>query len=67
MTGGRYFRARDAAALQKHLRLQSTAWARAGSFDDDREYVSFTRWALVLGILALFGSLRSSLEGGPLP
>lgn len=66
-TGGRYFRARDAAALQSIYeqidRLERSAV-------EARSYIRYTeryRWPLMLGVLALFGELWLRARRGLLP
>jgi Ca-activated chloride channel family protein len=67
MTGGRYFRARDAAALQtiygvidrlERAPVRSTSVVR---------YRELYRWALTIGILALFAELALVAWKAPLP
>jgi len=67
MTGGRYFRARDAAALQniysfidqmERSPVQSTVTVR---------YQELFRWPLLLGLLALFAELALVAWKAPLP
>jgi Ca-activated chloride channel family protein len=67
MTGGRYFRARDAAALQniysyidqmERAPVQSTVTVR---------YRELFRWPLLLGLLALFAELALVAWKAPLP
>lgn len=67
MTGGRYFRARDAQALQQ-------IYQQIDQLEKEpvqtRTYVRFTelfRWPLSLGLLALAGELLIAAWRGPLP
>ena len=67
MTGGRYFRARDAAALQtiyavidrmERAPVHSTTVVR---------YQELYRWPLMLGLIALFAELGLVAWKAPLP
>ena len=67
MTGGRYFRARDAAALQNIYAVidrMERAPVRRSSVVRYRELY---RWALALGIIALFTELALVAWKAPLP
>jgi len=67
MTGGRYFRARDAAALQNIYAVidrMERAPVRRSSVVRYRELY---RWALALGIIALFAELALVAWKAPLP
>jgi Ca-activated chloride channel family protein len=67
MTGGRYFRARDAAALQNiysYIDQMERAPVRTITTVNYRELF---RWPLVIGILALFGELALLAWKAPLP
>jgi Ca-activated chloride channel family protein len=67
MTGGRYFRARDAAALER-ITHEIDRLERAPV--QTRTYVRFTelyRWPLVLALLALAAEVLLSARRGPLP
>lgn len=66
-TGGRYFRARDAAALDRITR-EIDRLERAPV--QSRSYVRFTelfRWPLIVGVLALMGEVLLKARRGPLP
>jgi Ca-activated chloride channel family protein len=67
LTGGRYFRARDAAALDRITR-EIDRLERVPV--QTRTYVRFTelyRWPLVLALLALAGEILLVARRGPLP
>jgi Ca-activated chloride channel family protein len=67
MTGGRYFRARDAAALQNiyaYIDRMERAPVRTITTVNYRELY---RWPLLIGILALFGELALIAWKAPLP
>ena len=67
MTGGRYFRARDAAALQTIYTVidrMERAPVRSSTIVRYRELY---RWALTLGIIALFAELALVAWKAPLP
>lgn len=67
MTGGRYFRARDAAALQNiYTQIDLLERAPVHSTTVIR-YRELYRWALVIGILALFAELGIVAWKAPLP
>src|SRR3954462_7591914 len=67
MTGGRYFRARDAAALQNiYAYIDQMERAPVHSSSVVR-YTELFRWPLLLGILALFGELGLVAWKAPLP
>jgi len=67
MTGGRYFRARDAAALQNiYAYIDRMERAPVHSTTVVR-YRELYRWALVIGILALFGEFALVAWKAPLP
>jgi Ca-activated chloride channel family protein len=67
MTGGRYFRARDAAALQNiYAYIDRMERAPVHSTTVVR-YRELYRWALILGILALFGEFALVAWKAPLP
>jgi Ca-activated chloride channel family protein len=66
-TGGRYFRARDAAALDRITR-EIDRLERSPL--QTRTYVRFTelfRWPLLLALLALAGEMLLRAWRGPLP
>ena len=66
-TGGRYFRARDAVALERITmeidRLERTA-VRTRTYV---RYAELFRWPLAIGILALVGELLLLARRGPIP
>jgi Ca-activated chloride channel family protein len=67
VTGGRYFRARDAAALDR-ITHEVNRLERAPL--QTRSYVRFTelyRWPLILAIMALAGEVALASRRGPLP
>ena len=67
LTGGRYFRARDAAALDRITR-EIDRLERVPV--QTRTYVRFTelyRWPLILAALALAGEILLAARRGPLP
>jgi Ca-activated chloride channel family protein len=67
MTGGRYFRARDAAALQNiysYIDRMERAPVHSSTVVRYRELF---RWPLILGILALFAELALVAWKAPLP
>ena len=67
MTGGRYFRARDAAALQNiYSYIDQMERAPVRTITTVR-YRELFRWPLVIGILALFGELALLAWKAPLP
>jgi Ca-activated chloride channel homolog len=67
MTGGRYFRARDAAALQNiYAQIDQLERAPVHSSSIVR-YRELYRWPLVIGLLALFGELALVAWKAPLP
>ncbi|MFN2636289.1 MAG: VWA domain-containing protein [Gemmatimonadaceae bacterium] len=67
MTGGRYFRARDAAALQ-NIYSQIDRMERAPVHSSTVvRYRELFRWPLALGILALFSELALVAWKAPLP
>jgi Ca-activated chloride channel family protein len=67
MTGGRYFRARDAAALQNiYAYIDQMERAPVHSSTVVR-YRELFRWPLLLGILALFGELALIAWKAPIP
>jgi Ca-activated chloride channel family protein len=67
MTGGRYFRARDAAALQNiYAQIDQLERAPVHSSSIVR-YRELYRWPLVIGLLALFGELGLVAWKAPLP
>jgi Ca-activated chloride channel family protein len=67
MTGGRYFRARDAAALQNiYAQIDQMERAPVHSTTTVR-YRELYRWPLTLGLLALFGELALVAWKAPLP
>ena len=67
MTGGRYFRARDAAALQNiYAQIDRLERAPVHSSSIVR-YRELYRWPLVIGLLALFGELGLIAWKAPLP
>ena len=66
-TGGRYFRAKDAPALE-NIYEQIDALER--SIVEARAYIRYTerfRWPLLLGIAALIGELALRARRGVLP
>jgi Ca-activated chloride channel family protein len=67
MTGGRYFRARDAAALQNiYSYIDQMERAPVHSSTVVR-YRELFRWPLLVGILALFAELALNAWKAPLP
>ena len=67
MTGGRYFRARDAAALQNiYSYIDQMERAPVHSTTVVR-YRELYRWPLTIGLLLLFGELALSAWKAPLP
>ena len=67
MTGGRYFRARDAAALQNiYAQIDRMERAPVQSSTVVR-YTELYRWPLIIGILALFAELALVAWKAPLP
>jgi Ca-activated chloride channel homolog len=67
MTGGRYFRARDAAALQniyRQIDMMERAPVHSSSVVRYRELF---RWPLALGLIALFAELGLVAWKAPLP
>jgi Ca-activated chloride channel family protein len=67
MSGGRYFRARDAAALDRITR-EIDRLERSPL--QTRTYVRFTelfRWPLILAMIALSGEMLLRAWRGPLP
>lgn len=67
MTGGRYFRARDAAALQSiYAQIDRLERAPVHSSSIVR-YRELYRWPLMIGLLALFGELALVAWKAPLP
>jgi Ca-activated chloride channel family protein len=67
LTGGRYFRARDAAALDR-ITHEIDRLERVPV--QTRSYVRFTelyRWPLVLALLALMAGTLLEARRGPLP
>jgi len=67
MTGGRYFRARDAAALQNiYAQIDRLERAPVHSSSIVR-YRELYRWPLMIGLLALFGELALVAWKAPLP
>jgi len=67
MTGGRYFRARDAAALQNiYAQIDQMERAPVHSSSIVR-YRELYRWPLTLGLLALFAELALVAWKAPLP
>ncbi|MFL5468686.1 MAG: hypothetical protein ACJ8AE_02690, partial [Gemmatimonadaceae bacterium] len=67
MTGGRYFRARDAAALQNiyaYIDRMERAPVRSSTVVRYRELY---RWPLMLGLLALFAEMGILAWKAPLP
>jgi Ca-activated chloride channel family protein len=67
MTGGRYFRARDAAALQNiYAQINQLERAPVHSSTIVR-YRELYRWPLAIGILALFAELGIVAWKAPLP
>lgn len=67
MTGGRYFRARDAAALQNiYAQIDQLERAPVHSTSIVR-YRELYRWPLMIGLLALFGEFALVAWKAPLP
>jgi Ca-activated chloride channel family protein len=67
MTGGRYFRARDAAALQNiYSYIDRMERAPVRSITTVR-YRELYRWALIIGVLALFAEFALVAWKAPLP
>jgi len=67
MTGGRYFRARDAAALQNiYAQIDQMERTPVHSTTTVR-YRELYRWPLAFGLLALFGELALVAWKAPLP
>jgi Ca-activated chloride channel homolog len=67
MTGGRYFRARDAAALQNiYAQIDRLERAPVHSSSIVR-YRELYRWPLAIGLVALFGELAFVAWKAPLP
>ena len=67
MTGGRYFRARDAAALQNIYSFIDQMERAPVRTITTVNYRELFRWPLVIGILALFGELALIAWKAPLP
>ena len=66
-TGGRYFRARDAQALQRIYEQIDTL---ERSLVEARSYIRYTerfRWPLLVALLALLGELALHARRGVLP
>jgi Ca-activated chloride channel family protein len=66
-TGGRYFRARDAAALER-IYSQINRLERVPV--QTRSYVRYTelfRWALAISLLALVAELALTARRAPIP
>jgi Ca-activated chloride channel family protein len=67
MTGGRYFRARDAAALQNvYSYIDQMERAPVRSTTTVR-YRELYRWPLMIGLLALFAEFALVAWKAPLP
>ena len=67
MTGGRYFRARDAAALQNIYAVIDRMERAPVRTTSVVRYRELYRWALTLGIIALFAELALVAWKAPLP
>jgi Ca-activated chloride channel homolog len=67
MTGGRYFRARDAAALQNIYSVIDRMERAPVRTSTVVRYRELYRWALALGIIALFAELGLVAWKAPLP
>lgn len=67
MTGGRYFRARDAAALQNIYAVIDRMERAPVRTSTVVRYSELYRWALTLGIIALFAELALVAWKAPLP
>jgi Ca-activated chloride channel homolog len=67
MTGGRYFRARDAAALQNIYSVIDRMERAPVRTSTVVRYRELYRWALALGIIALFAELALGAWKAPLP
>ena len=67
MTGGRYFRARDAAALQNIYAVIDRMERAPVRTSTIVRYRELYRWALTLGIIALFAELALVAWKAPLP
>ena len=67
MTGGRYFRARDAAALQNIYAVIDRLERAPVRSSTVVRYRELYRWALTIGILALFAELALVAWKAPLP
>lgn len=67
MTGGRYFRARDAAALQNIYAVIDRMERAPVRTSTVVRYRELYRWALTLGIIALFAELALVAWKAPLP
>jgi Ca-activated chloride channel family protein len=67
MTGGRYFRARDAAALQNIYSVIDRMERAPVRTSTVVRYRELYRWALALGIIALFAELALVAWKAPLP
>jgi Ca-activated chloride channel homolog len=67
MTGGRYFRARDAAALQNIYSVIDRMERAPVRTSTVVRYRELYRWALALGIIALFAEFALGAWQAPLP
>ncbi len=67
MTGGRYFRARDAAALQNIYAVIDRMERAPVHSSTIVRYRELYRWALIIGLLALFAELALVAWKAPLP
>jgi Ca-activated chloride channel homolog len=66
-TGGRYFRAQDAQALERILQQINTLEREPVQTRSYVRYTELFRWPLTLAILALAGELLLTAWRGPLP
>jgi len=67
MTGGRYFRARDAAALQNIYAVIDRLERAPVHSSTVVRYRELYRWPLALGLIALFAELGIVAWKAPLP
>jgi len=67
MTGGRYFRARDAAALQNIYSYIDQMERAPVHTTTTVRYRELYRWPLIIGVLLLFGELALVAWKAPLP
>lgn len=66
-TGGRYFRARDAAALQRIYEQINSLEREPVQTHSYVRYTELFRWPLALGLIALLAELGLAARRGPLP